>query len=210
MQEEEIPNNVVQPNDEVQIDIDDSMEETQEEVNLSREYIMDISEPVVQKAKALLPKPPPPYHQRLSKKNGENQFNKFIQMMKSLSINEPLVDALEQMPDYANFMKDLITKKRSMNFETIKVTHQYQLDALLVFQDFGNWETKTHLYEIANGRSYYEEAFESDRRCFGSCLPANFVILDYEVDYEVLIILGRYFLATSKALCDVEAGELTF
>ncbi|XP_016462627.1 uncharacterized protein LOC107785768 [Nicotiana tabacum] len=44
--------------------------------------------------------------------------------MKSLSINVPLVEALEQMPGYAKFMKDLVTKKRSMNCETIKRTHQ--------------------------------------------------------------------------------------
>ncbi|XP_070004649.1 uncharacterized protein [Nicotiana sylvestris] len=41
-------------------------------------------------------------------------------------------------------------------------------------------------------------------------LPANFVILDYEVDYEVPIILGRPFLVEGKALVDVEVGELTF
>ncbi|XP_070013126.1 uncharacterized protein [Nicotiana sylvestris] len=41
-------------------------------------------------------------------------------------------------------------------------------------------------------------------------LLANFVILDCEVNYEVLIILGRPFLATGKALVDVEAGERTF
>ncbi|XP_070002877.1 uncharacterized protein [Nicotiana sylvestris] len=44
--------------------------------------------------------------------------------MKSLSINVPLVEALEQIPGYAKFMKDLVTKKQSMNFQTIKVTHQ--------------------------------------------------------------------------------------
>ena len=47
-------------------------------------------------------------------------FKTFIDMMKSLSINVPLVDALEQMPGYAKFMKDLVTKKRSMDCETIK------------------------------------------------------------------------------------------
>ncbi|XP_070025589.1 uncharacterized protein [Nicotiana sylvestris] len=41
-------------------------------------------------------------------------------------------------------------------------------------------------------------------------LPADFMILDFEVDYEVSIILCRPFLATRKALVDVEAGELTF
>ncbi|XP_070051209.1 uncharacterized protein [Nicotiana tomentosiformis] len=71
-----------------------------------------------------MPRPPPPYRQRFAKQNGENQFKKFIDMMKSLSINVPLVEALEQMPGYAKFMKDSVTKNRSMNCETIKMTHQ--------------------------------------------------------------------------------------
>ncbi|XP_070032850.1 uncharacterized protein [Nicotiana tomentosiformis] len=41
-------------------------------------------------------------------------------------------------------------------------------------------------------------------------LPADLVILDCEVDYGVPIILGRPFLATGKALVDVQASELTF
>ncbi|XP_070014679.1 uncharacterized protein [Nicotiana sylvestris] len=41
-------------------------------------------------------------------------------------------------------------------------------------------------------------------------LSANLVILDCEVDYEVLIILGRPFLVTGKAFVDVEEDELTF
>ncbi|XP_070054208.1 uncharacterized protein [Nicotiana tomentosiformis] len=124
MQEEEVLNNVVQPNEEVRIDIDDSVEENQEEVNPSREYIIDIPEPVVQKAKAPLPNLPPPYPRRLSKQNGENQFKKFIQMMKSFSINVPLVEALEQMLGYETFMKDFVIKKWSMKLETNKVNHQ--------------------------------------------------------------------------------------
>ncbi|XP_070008548.1 uncharacterized protein [Nicotiana sylvestris] len=111
-------------NDEVQIDIDENVKETQEEVNLSRNQIIDIPEPVLQKAKAPMPRPPPSYPQRLAKQNGENQFKKFIDMMKSISINVSLVETMEQMPGYAKFMKDLVTKKRSMNCETIKMTHQ--------------------------------------------------------------------------------------
>ncbi|XP_038882203.1 uncharacterized protein LOC120073423 [Benincasa hispida] len=38
---------------------------------------------------------------------------------------------------------------------------------------------------------------------------ADFVILDYEVDREIPIILGRPFLATGRALIDVQKGELT-
>ena len=39
--------------------------------------------------------------------------------------------------------------------------------------------------------------------------PADFIILDYEADREVPIILGRPFLATGRALIDVQEGELT-
>ncbi|XP_070015197.1 uncharacterized protein [Nicotiana sylvestris] len=111
-------------NGEVRIDIHDNEEETQNDVNLSREHVIDIPKTVMPKAKALLPRLPPPYPQRLEKKKNENQFKKFIKMMKSLSINVPLVEALDQMPRYAKFMKDLVTKKRSMDCETIKMTHQ--------------------------------------------------------------------------------------
>ena len=38
-------------------------------------------------------------------------------MLKHLSINVPLVEALEQIPSYAKFMKDLVTNKRSVTFE---------------------------------------------------------------------------------------------
>ena len=36
--------------------------------------------------------------------------------------------------------------------------------------------------------------------------PADFVILDCVVDFEVPIILGRPFLATGRALVDIEKG----
>ena len=40
--------------------------------------------------------------------------------------------------------------------------------------------------------------------------PTDFVILDCEVDFEVPIILGRSFLATGRALVDMEKGQMTF
>ena len=38
-------------------------------------------------------------------------------MLKQLSINVSLVKSLEQMPGYAKFIKDLVTKKRLVTFE---------------------------------------------------------------------------------------------
>ncbi|XP_070029845.1 uncharacterized protein [Nicotiana sylvestris] len=67
-------------------------------------------EPVVPKDKAHLPRPPLFYPQRLANQKYENQFKKFIDTMKRLSINVPLMEALEQMPGYAKFIKDLDAK----------------------------------------------------------------------------------------------------
>ena len=38
-------------------------------------------------------------------------------MLKQLSINVSLVEALEKIPSYAKFIKDLVTKKISVTFE---------------------------------------------------------------------------------------------
>ena len=64
-----------------------------------------------------MPRPPPPFPQRLVKKNEDGKYRRFITMLKQHSINVPLVEALEQMPGYAKFIKDLVTKKRSVTFE---------------------------------------------------------------------------------------------
>nr|GFC86255.1 reverse transcriptase domain-containing protein [Tanacetum cinerariifolium] len=40
-------------------------------------------------------------------------------------------------------------------------------------------------------------------------IPSNFVVVDFEPDPRVPLILGRCFLKTSRALIDVHKGELT-
>ncbi|XP_070044978.1 uncharacterized protein [Nicotiana tomentosiformis] len=175
-------------NDKVRIDIDENVEETQEEVNPSREHIIDMPEPVVPKAKAPMPRPPLPYPQRLAKKNSENQFKMFIDMVKSFSIYVPLVETLEQMVGYAKFMKDLVTKKRIGQPRPTSIRLQ-MVD-----------RTMKRPLGIINDVLVRVDKF---------ILPADSVILDCEVDYEVPIILGRPFLAMGKALVNVRIGELT-
>ena len=40
--------------------------------------------------------------------------------------------------------------------------------------------------------------------------PVDFVVMDMEEDTQVLLLLGRNFLATGATLIDVKKGELTF
>ena len=64
-----------------------------------------------------MPRPPPPFPKRLVKKIEDGKYRRFITMLKQLSINVHLVEALEQMSGYAKFMKYLVTKKRSVTLE---------------------------------------------------------------------------------------------
>ncbi|KAF3626798.1 hypothetical protein FXO37_30208 [Capsicum annuum] len=59
----------------------------------------------------------------LKKKQEEGKYQKFLSMLKELSINIPLVEALEKMPRYAKFMKYLITKKNSASYGPVPNIH---------------------------------------------------------------------------------------
>ncbi|TMW88876.1 hypothetical protein EJD97_017961, partial [Solanum chilense] len=68
--------------------------------------------------KKVTPRPrPPPFPQRLVKKTEDGKCRCFITILKQLSINITLVEALEQILGYAKLMKDLVTKKRSVTFQ---------------------------------------------------------------------------------------------
>ncbi|KAK8575429.1 hypothetical protein V6N12_063102 [Hibiscus sabdariffa] len=66
---------------------------------------------------------PPPFPQRLRKQKYEYQFRKFLDILKQVHINLPLVEAIEQMPNYAKFLKDIVSKRtRLSEFETVAMT----------------------------------------------------------------------------------------
>ena len=56
-------------------------------------------------------KPLVPFPQRLQKAKLEEQFSKFFNMFKKIKINIPFSEALTQMPHYAKFMMDILSRK---------------------------------------------------------------------------------------------------
>nr|KYP52787.1 hypothetical protein KK1_025322 [Cajanus cajan] len=60
-----------------------------------------------------------PYPHAPSKKGKERQFLRFLDIIKKLQINIPFTEAMEQIPTYAQFMKELLTKKRRILEEEI-------------------------------------------------------------------------------------------
>ncbi|XP_057443902.1 uncharacterized protein LOC130736066 [Lotus japonicus] len=67
-----------------------------------------------------------PFPNALVKKNLEKQFSKFLEVFKKLQINIPFSEALEQMPTYAKFMKDILSRRRKLSeeSETIMLTEE--------------------------------------------------------------------------------------
>ena len=55
----------------------------------------------------------------------EKQFGRFVDIFKKLHINIPFVEALEQMPGYVNFMKDVLLKKRKLgDYEIVAMSEE--------------------------------------------------------------------------------------
>ncbi|XP_062080383.1 uncharacterized protein LOC133785144 [Humulus lupulus] len=199
-------------------------------------------------------KEPPPFPQRFEKRKQDAQFKKFLDVLKQLRINIPLVEALEQMPNYANFFKDILTKKRKLGeFETVALTKEcssflhnklppkmkdpgsftipctirdyysgmalcdlgasINLMPMYVFKQLwiGEVRPTTVTLQLADRSLAHPNGKIEDVlvRVDKFIFPADFIVLDYEADIEVPIILGRPFLATDRTLIDVEKWELT-
>jgi len=56
--------------------------------------------------------PLPPFPHRLKKKD-QDHVEKMRENFSQVKINVPLLDAIQQMPPYARFLKDLCTTKRA-------------------------------------------------------------------------------------------------
>lgn len=164
------------------------------------------------------------------------------------------MEALEQMPNYVKFLKDILAKKRRLGeFKTVALiqecSHMLQSKILQKLKDLGSFTIPCSIETRYNGRAlcdlrasinlmplfvfkqlgvrecrpttvtlqltdkshaYPEGKIEDvlvkvDKFIF----PVDFIVLDFEVDKEVPIILGRPFLTTGKTLIDVQKRELT-
>ncbi|XP_049347820.1 uncharacterized protein LOC125812367 [Solanum verrucosum] len=172
-----------------------------------------------------IPRPPSLFPQRLKKKAEDGKFAKFISILQHLSVNILLVEDLEQI---AIATRSLVQKKEDPSAFTIPCTLgvfefaktlcdlgvSINLMLLAIYKQLGLGVPKPialrlmivdrevkRLVGILCDVLVKVESF---------IFPADFVILDCEVDFEVAIILGSPFFATSRALVNVESGELKF
>ncbi|XP_049363276.1 uncharacterized protein LOC125828014 [Solanum verrucosum] len=94
------------------------IENDEDEIEVTKDPIVDTEKEAKVTQKVVpMPRPPPLFPQWLVKKTEEGKYCRFIAMLRKLSVNVLLIDALEQMPGYAKFMKVLVTKKRAVSFK---------------------------------------------------------------------------------------------
>ncbi|XP_038882315.1 uncharacterized protein LOC120073556 [Benincasa hispida] len=154
----------------------------------------------------------------LKKKDDSKQFKRFLDVLRQLHINIPLVEALEQMPSYVKFLKDILANKRKIGEnETIALTYEcsalFQNNIPKKMKDPGSFTLpsqlggkKSEMRSLAKRSITHPEGKIKDVlvKVDKFIFPTDFIILDYEADTKVPIILGHPFLATGHVLINEE------
>ncbi|GJS44298.1 reverse transcriptase domain-containing protein [Tanacetum coccineum] len=150
-----------------------------------------------------------PYPERMKVRENDKpnaQHSRFLKMFKQLRLEIGLKDALVKMPKFNKWLISLLRNKEKL--EEIAITtvnaesHKLGLGAL----------TPTRMtLELANRSITHPMGIAEDVvvRVDGFTFLANFVVVNFEPDPRVPIILGRPFLRTAKALIDLYEEKLT-
>nr|GEV29627.1 integrase, catalytic region, zinc finger, CCHC-type, peptidase aspartic, catalytic [Tanacetum cinerariifolium] len=177
---------VLMPHPFINPEEDERLEETLMKPNLA-EYTIKVPPPLVQKAK--------PHCQR--------NYVKYQKILKALLSNKKKLLELENTPinENCSAYKALTDLGASFSLMPLSVWKKLGLPKLIstcMTLELANWVICTPA-EIARDVFVPLGKFT---------FPADFVIVDYESDPRVPLILGRPFLRTARALIDVHGEEM--
>ncbi|XP_075081450.1 uncharacterized protein LOC142166333 [Nicotiana tabacum] len=180
------------------------------------------SEPVI------VTRPPPPFPQRLQKQKEDAKYKKFLDILIQVRVNLPLVKILQEVPKYASakvqsklppklkdpgsFTIPLSLEKQEVGRALCDLGTSINLMPSFLFKQLGLEVLRptTITLQLADRSLVRQEGIIEDVlvRVGKFILPADFIVLDYEADEEVSIILGRPFLATGGVIIDVREEKL--
>ncbi|GJT03575.1 reverse transcriptase domain-containing protein [Tanacetum coccineum] len=168
-----------------------------------------------------------PYPSRVEhEKKGENdkvQIQKFWEMFKKIHVDITLADALILVPKYQKMLKSLLSNKEKLN-EMANTPVSETCSAIILKKlpeklgDPGQFlipclpalQSTRMTLELANCSLCVPKGIARDVLVpVGKfTFPADFVVVDFECNYQVPLILGRPFLRTARVLIDVHGEEL--
>ncbi|KAA3469674.1 hypothetical protein EPI10_015438 [Gossypium australe] len=119
----------------------------------------------------------------------------------SLNVNQPLIDLIEKVTKYTRYLKEIMSRRRK-----IKIGERATIDAscsAIISRQFptklkdpGSFTIPIKIREIhfMHPKGILEDVLVKVRSFI---IPTNVIILDFEKDCEIPILLGKPFLATS-------------
>ncbi|XP_070039150.1 uncharacterized protein [Nicotiana tomentosiformis] len=140
-----------------------------------------------------------------------------MEMLRQIQLNIPLMDALRKIPGYAKMMKDLMSRK--FDFQDLSTVTLTQTCSAIVTRPMAQKLSDPGIGRARPTSMLLQLVVRTVKRPTGILddvlvevgkfiFPANFVILNCQVDEEIPIILGRPFLATGRELIDCEVVGL--
>nr|GEW29169.1 reverse transcriptase domain-containing protein [Tanacetum cinerariifolium] len=167
-------------------------------------------------------KPTIPYPSRLNdqklRKKATNQMEKFFQIFHDLYFVISFADALLLMPKFASTIKSLLANKDKLL--RMEVCHALaNLGASINLMPLSIWKklslpklTPTRItLELADNLITHPKGVAEDVfvKVGKFHFPNDFIVVDFEADPIVPLILRRLFLRTGRALIDVYGEEIT-
>nr|GEZ48879.1 reverse transcriptase domain-containing protein [Tanacetum cinerariifolium] len=193
-------------------DIQPPVVQTESLILNSEPVIAPIIEPVASPVSAPKPnqRPSIPYPSRLHDQKLRNKANdqrkKIFQIFKDLNFNISFADALILMPKFGPSIKSLLTNKDKL-CELARTQLNEHCSVVLLKklpEKLGDPELADR--SIFRPVGVAEDVFVKVGTFY---FPANFVVVDFDADPRVPLILRRSFLKTGIALINVFEGELT-
>nr|GEU39857.1 reverse transcriptase domain-containing protein [Tanacetum cinerariifolium] len=188
------------------------------------------TEPIIAPVSAPMPnlKPSIPYPLRRDNERRREQANeqieKFYKIFKDMSFEISFTDALILMPKFASTLKALIGNKEKLS-EMARTPMNEHCSAVIINKlpkklgdprkflipcEFAGMDECLALADLDRSVSKPIGIAKDVSVKVGMFhFPADFVVVDFEPDPRVPLILGRCFLKTGHALIDVHKGELT-
>nr|GFA65055.1 hypothetical protein [Tanacetum cinerariifolium] len=157
-----------------------------------------------------IPYPPRLQDQKLYDK-ANDQREKLFRIFKDLNFNISFADALILMPKFSPSIKSLLTNKDKLSLSDLGASINLMPLSVL---------NKLSLPDLSPTCMTIELTDRSISRLVGVAedvfvkvgtfhFPSDFVVVDFDADPRVPLILERSFLKTIRALIDVFEGELT-
>ncbi|XP_021727796.1 uncharacterized protein LOC110694903 [Chenopodium quinoa] len=162
----------------------------------------------------------------------DEQFGRYIDILKQLHLSLPFTDVINQMPNYAKFLKDILSGKRTWDVvETINLNENFS--AIIINKMPPELKDPRNVsIPCAINKMQFDNALCDlgasvslipysvyQRLDLGELLLSNITLQladrsikfpkEMDEDATIPIILGRPFLATSGAMIDVKYAKIS-